>query len=145
MIRAAAIADQPATNNGKLVEAGRAEAEPGRFHHYCERNGQMPKSMAGPSVQVVVSGLQNERSWQVLCVGAMQAAITGTASNSLSSSRAARTWPSSTTASDASCPKVIPKTRSGSLRRDRSGTTVSSTCGQPSPGVHCEADLHAPE
>ena len=66
MIRAAVIADQPATNNGKLVEAGRAEAEPGRFHHYCERNGQMPKSMARPSVQVVVSGLQNERSWQVV-------------------------------------------------------------------------------
>ena len=68
-----------------------------------------------------------------------------TTSNSLSSSSVARTSPFSTTTSDASCPSVIPRTRSGSLRTDRSGTTDTSTCEWPQilHRLQGKADIHA--
>jgi hypothetical protein len=68
-----------------------------------------------------------------------------TTSNSLSSSSVARTSPFSTTTSDASCPSVIPRTRSGSLRTDRSGTTDTSTCAWPQilHRLQGKADIHA--
>jgi hypothetical protein len=68
-----------------------------------------------------------------------------TTSNSLSSSSVARTSPFSTTTSDASCPSVIPRTRSGSLRNDRSGTTDTSTCEWPQilHRLEGKADIHA--
>ena len=58
-----------------------------------------------------------------------------TTSNSLSSSSVARTSPFSTTTSDASGPSVIPRTRSGALRTDRSGTTDTSTCASTAPST----------